>query len=103
MGMGITQVAEEQLRREAPQPSSTVSTPPPVPFVQTQPLADASKSWNTGKGKGQGNYGNITYPGQGRQPAFGKRNIYSNTIGSWDNSDDGTSTQSDSNGKGKGA
>ncbi len=105
--MGMASQVAAQSNAFNSQPSGAVSTPPPTPFVQTQPIANTSQSWNSGKGKGSsqqmGFQGAITYPGQGGQPAMGKPNIYSNTIGSWDNPANGMSTQPAVSGKGKGA
>jgi hypothetical protein len=47
-----------------------------------------------------GKGGNVTFPGQGGQPRFGRPNNYSNTVGPWDNASiQPRQTQS---GKGKG-
>jgi len=107
--MGMASQIASQSGAFNSQPDNTVSTPLPPPMVQTQPLANAQHSWNSGKGKGsssqsmQGQQGAITFPGQGGQPAMGQPNQYSNTIGSWDNPPTGMSTQPAKNGKGKGA
>jgi hypothetical protein len=50
----------------------------------------------------QGTQGTVTFPGQGGQPEMGQPNKYSNTVGSWDNSSTGMSTQLANGGKGKG-
>ena len=50
----------------------------------------------------QGTQGTVTFPGQGGQPEMGQPNKYSNTVGSWDNSSTGMSTQPANSGKGKG-
>ena len=101
--MGMASTLATQLQSSTPQTSNSVIAPPPTPFVQTQPLADARQSWQSGKGKGQGSQGKITYPGQGGQPAMGQPNPYPNTISSWDNPPTGMSTQPAVSGKSKGA
>jgi hypothetical protein len=106
--MGFASSMASQIQSATPSPEQNIS-PPVMPMVQTQPLANPQDSWQAGKGKGssshpmQGQQGSITFPGQGGQPAMGQPNQYSNTIGSWDNPPTGMSTQPANNGKGKGA
>lgn len=106
--MGMASTLATQSGAFNSQSDNTVSTPLPPPMVQTQPLANAQHSWNSGKGKGsssqsmQGQQGAITFPGQGGQPAMGQPNPYPNTISSWDNPPTGMSTQPAVSGKGKG-
>lgn len=65
------------------------------PQQATQGLGKGSSNSSTPFAQG----GNVTYPGQGGQPQMGKPNIYSNTVGPWDNASIQPRTQS---GKGKG-
>jgi hypothetical protein len=65
------------------------------PESQLQPQV-APRRMEQPVGKG----GNVTFPGQGGQPRYGKPNTYSNTVGPWDNASiQPRQTQS---GKGKG-
>lgn len=84
---------------------------PITPIQSTPPVGQSS-----GKNGLQGNQGAVTFPGQGGislqeqngQPAMGKPNNYSNTVGSWDNSSTqpnqtrGKGSSSASGGKSKG-
>ena len=54
---------------------------PITPIQSTPPVGQSS-----GKNGIQGSQGAVTFPGQDGQPAMGKPNNYSNTVGSWDNS-----------------
>ena len=47
-------------------------------------------------------FSKITFPGQGGQPTIGNPNIYSNTVGPWDNQQN-QQTPMPQLGKGKGA
>lgn len=76
---------------------------PITPIQSTPPVGQSS-----GKNGLQGGQGAVTFPGQGGQPAMGKPNNYSNTVGSWDNSSTqpnqtrGKGSSSASGGKSKG-
>ena len=78
-----------------------------APTAQIQFPQSSQTSGKTGGlgpplGNMQGQQGQITFPGQGGQPAMGQPNQYPNTIGSWDNPASGMSTQPAVSGKGKG-
>jgi hypothetical protein len=50
----------------------------------------------------QGKGGSVTFPGQGGQPRIGQPNMYSNTVGQWDNTSIQPQQSRSRGGKGKG-
>ena len=87
MGDIVSQAADQTgLNTDTFAPAANIQTQqglqsPITPIQSTPPVGQSS-----GKNGIQGSQGAVTFPGQDGQPAMGKPNNYSNTVGSWDNS-----------------
>lgn len=62
----------------------------PISQVMQSPAAQQAQQTD-GISRPMGKGGQVTYPGQGGQPAIGQPNRYSNTVGAWDNANIGGS------------
>jgi len=99
MGMPSAQVGAPMSQN---QPSGKGQAGPTAPQMTSEPELGPSPIATTEYRPQQpmGKGGNVTFPGQGGQPRFGRPNTYSNTVGPWDNANiQPRQTQS---GKGKG-